>query len=100
VDVKALRQAVEPRTASDAMSDESDGHVAMMDIEEKRETGASLMFLGLGIWMMDLLVVFFLPSGIKFGHYATFLSIIIAMGVLGLVLLIIGYKVRGKSSAE
>lgn len=82
------------------MSSESHEHAAMMDIEEKRETGASLIFLGLGIWMMDLLVVFFLPSGIKFGHYAAFLSIIIAMGVLGLVLLIIGYKVRGKSSAE
>ncbi len=72
----------------------------MMDIEEKRETGASLIFLGLGVWVMDLLVVFFLPSGIEFGHYAAFLSIIIAMGVLGLLLLIVGYKVRGKSSAE
>ena len=81
-------------------SGESDEHVAMTDIEEKRETGASLMFLGLGVWMMDLLVVFFLPSGIRFGHYATFLGIIIAMGVVGLVLLIIGYKVRGTSSAE
>lgn len=50
--------------------------------------------------MMDLLVLFFLPSGIKFGRYATFLSIIIAMGVLGLVLLISGFNVRGKSSAE
>jgi NO-binding membrane sensor protein with MHYT domain len=72
----------------------------MTDIEEKRETGASLMFIGLGVWVMDFLVAFFLPSGIKFGHYAAFLSIIIAMGVLGLVLLIIGYKVRGKSTTE
>lgn len=72
----------------------------MMDIEEKRETGASLMFLGLGIWMMDLLVLFFLPSGIKYGHSATFIDIIVAMGVVGLILLIIGYTVRGKSSAE
>lgn len=72
----------------------------MMDIEEKRETGASLMFLGLGLWMMDLLVVFFLPSGTKFGHYAAFLEIIIAIGALGFALLIIGYRVRGKSSAE
>jgi hypothetical protein len=72
----------------------------MMDVEERRETGASLILLGLGVWVVDLLVVFFLPSGIKFGHYATFLSIIIAMGVLGLVLLIIGFQVRGKSSPE
>jgi NO-binding membrane sensor protein with MHYT domain len=86
--------------ASDAMSFESDEHPAMMDTEQKRETGTSLMFLGLGVWMMDSLVVFFLPSGIKYGRYATFLSIIVAMGVLGLVLLIVGYKMRGKSGGE
>jgi Na+-driven multidrug efflux pump len=82
------------------MSSGSHKPIAMMDIEEKRETGASLMFLGLGVWVMDLLVVFFLPSGIKFGRYGTFLGIIVALGVVGLVLLIIGYKVRGKSSAD
>lgn len=49
---------------------------------------------------MDLFVIFFLPSSTKVGCYPTFLGIIIAMGVLGLVLLILGYKVRGKSSAE
>ena len=68
--------------------------------EEKRETGASLMLAGLAVWAVDFLVVFFLPSDIKLGRYATFLGIIVAMGVLGLVLLIIGYKARGKSSAE
>jgi Na+-driven multidrug efflux pump len=72
----------------------------MTAIEEKRETGASLIVLGIGVWVVDFLVVFFLPSGIKLGRQATFLGIIIAMGVLGLILLIIGYKARGKSSAE
>jgi len=72
----------------------------MTAIEEKRETGASLMLLGLGVWVVDFLVVFFLPSGIKLGRYATFLSIIIAMGVLGLVLLIVGYRTLGKSIEE
>jgi hypothetical protein len=72
----------------------------MTGIEEKRETGASLMLAGLALWAVDFLVVFFLPSGIKLGRYATFFGIIVAMGVLGLVLLIIGYKTRGKSSAE
>jgi hypothetical protein len=74
--------------------------VSMTGIEEKRETGASLMLAGLALWAVDFLVVFFLPSGIKLGRYATFFGIIVAMGVLGLVLLIIGYKTRGKSSAE
>jgi Na+-driven multidrug efflux pump len=82
------------------MRSEPDEHIAMTAIEEKRETGASLILLGLGVWVVDFLVVFFLPSGIKLGRYATFLGIIIAMGVLGLVLLIIGYKTRGRSSAE
>ena len=82
------------------MSSESRGWIAMMDVEEKHETGASLMFVGLGIWMMDLLVIFFLPSGIVYGHRATFLGIITTMGVLGLILLIAGYKVRGKSGDQ
>jgi hypothetical protein len=82
------------------VSSEPEKHIAMATPEEKRETGASLMLLGFGVWVVDFLVVFFLPSGIKLGRQATFFGIIIAMGVLGLVLLMIGYKARGKSSAE
>jgi hypothetical protein len=74
--------------------------VAMTDTEGKRETGASLIFIGLAIWVVDFLVVFFLPSGIKLGRQGTFLNIILALGVLGLALLIIGYRARGKSSGE
>ncbi len=74
--------------------------LVMMDAEAKHETGASLMFLGLGIWMMDLLVACFLPSGIVYGRRGMFLGIIITMAVLGLVLLITGYQVRGKSGDE
>ena len=72
----------------------------MTNLEEKRETGTSVMLAGLAVWVVDFLVVFFLPSGIKLGRYTTFFGIIVAMGVLGLVLLIIGYKARGKSDAE
>ncbi|MGA3092377.1 MAG: hypothetical protein ABSD75_27550 [Terriglobales bacterium] len=71
-----------------------------MDIEEKRETGSSLIVVGFGVWMMDLLAAFFLPSAITHGQRATFLDVIVALGVLGLVLLIVGYTVRGKSRAE
>lgn len=71
-----------------------------MDAEERHETGASLMVLGFGIWLMDLLVVFFLPSGIQYGHRATFLEIIGAMAVVGLTLLIAGYTIRGKTRSE
>ena len=67
----------------------------MMDIEEKQETGASLMVIGLGIWLMDLLVMFFLPSAVVYGHRTMFLGIITTMGLVGLILLITGVRVRG-----
>jgi hypothetical protein len=82
------------------MSSKPHEQVVMAGIEEKRETGASLIFLGLALWVVDFLVIFFLPSGIKLGRQGTFLNIILALGVLGLALLIIGYRARGKSSAE
>jgi hypothetical protein len=69
----------------------------MADAEQKRETGTSLMFIGLAIWVADLLVVFFLPSGMKLGRAAMFTSIIVALAVLGLILMIGGYLKRGKA---
>jgi len=68
--------------------------------EEKREIGKSLMFTGLAVWVVDLLVMFFLPAGIKLGRYTTFIGLIAALGVLGLILVVAGYRTRGKSSAE
>jgi len=82
------------------MDSKSHEHVVMADIEEKQETGAGLIFIGFALWVVDFLVVFFLPSAIKLGRQGTFLNIILALGVLGLALLIIGYRARGKSSAE
>jgi len=69
-------------------------------IEEKWETGTSMMLAGLAVWVVDFLVVFFLPSGVKLGRYGAFLGIIIAMALVGLSLLIVGYKARGKSGLE
>jgi high-affinity Fe2+/Pb2+ permease len=68
----------------------------MADVEEKRETGASLMFIGLAVWVADLLVVFFLPSGMKLGRQTMFISVIATLAVLGLVLVVTGYLKRGK----
>ncbi len=72
----------------------------MADAEERREGGAGLMFIGLALWVADLLVVFFLPSGMKLGREATFLSIIAVLGVLGLILMVAGYLKRRKAGAE
>ena len=82
------------------MSSKAHERVPMTSIEEKRETGASLIFLGLAIWVVGFLVVFFLPAGIKLGREATFLNIILALGVVGLALLIIGLRARGNSGPD
>jgi uncharacterized membrane protein len=69
----------------------------MADAAEKRELGVSLMFIGLALWVADLLVVFFLPAAAKIGWHATFVSIIAVLAVLGLGLMMGGYAVRGKT---
>lgn len=69
----------------------------MADAEQKRESGTSLMFIGLAVWVADLLVVFFLPSGMKLGRETMFISIIATLAVLGLILMISGYLKRGKA---
>src|SRR5690349_20525335 len=84
---------------SDSMSSVISEQVMTL-IEEKQETGLSLMLAGVAVWVVDFLVVFFLPSGIKLGRQGTFLSIIIAMAAIGLFLLIVGYRARGNSSTE
>ncbi len=72
----------------------------MADAEEKRETGASLMFIGLAVWVVDLLVVFFLPSGMRLGRQTMFISIIVVLFLVGLILMVSGYVKRGKAGTE
>jgi hypothetical protein len=72
----------------------------MADVEEKRETGTSLMFIGLAVWVADLLVVFFLPAGMRQGRETVFISIIATLAILGLILMIAGYAKRGRSGDE
>ena len=72
----------------------------MTNAETKQETGASLMFIGLAVWVADLLVVFFLPAGARLGSRPTFLSIIVVLAVVGLILVLTGYFKRGKSPEE
>lgn len=67
----------------------------MADLEETREMGATLMFIGVGVWAMDFLVLFFFPSAGKSSR--TFVDILATMAIVGLTLLIIGYRMRGKS---
>jgi len=67
----------------------------MANVEVRRETGASLMFIGLAIWVVDLLVLFFLPAAMKLGRQGTFTGILTTLFVLGLCLIVFGYIQRG-----
>jgi len=64
--------------------------------QSKHETGVSLMFIGLAIWVADALVVFFLPASVKMGGRATWLAAITALALTGLLLLIVGLRMRGR----
>jgi len=67
---------------------------------EKRETGTSLMFVGLALWVSDLLVIFFLPAGMKLGNYISFLAIVAALALFGLALMVKGYEMRKDGISE
>jgi uncharacterized membrane protein YqjE len=66
----------------------------MADAEEKRETGGSLMFAGLAIWVAGLLVLFYLPAAVRIGHQGRFEMILAGLGVLGAVLMARGWWMR------
>jgi hypothetical protein len=65
--------------------------------QSKKETGASLMFIGLAIWVADALVLFFLPASVKMGGRFTWLLAITALALMGFTLLVVGYMMRGKA---
>ena len=71
----------------------------MVDAEEKRETGGSLMFAGLAIWVAGLLVLFYLPAAVRIGHQGRFAAILVGLGALGAFLMVRGWYMR-RGSAE
>jgi len=66
----------------------------MADSEEKQEKGGSLMFAGLAVWVAGLLVLFFFPASFRTGQQFRFEAILIGLGVLGAVLMGVGWKMR------
>lgn len=72
----------------------------MANVEEKRELGGSLIFIGLALWVADLLVIFYLPALMKFGRHGTVSGIVAVLAVAGLTLMITGYGLRRKSEAS
>lgn len=71
----------------------------MSNAEEKREFGASLLFIGLALWVSALLVVFYLPAGMKVGHESGFVGLIVALLACGLASMIGGYR-RWKQASQ
>jgi hypothetical protein len=67
------------------------------DVEEVREKGLSLEVIGGMLWFFDFLILFFLPAGLKLGHKTAFLTLMIALGVLGLVLFVSGLVIRARA---
>ena len=66
----------------------------MVDAEEKRERGSSLMFAGLAVWVAALLVLFYMPAAIRVGHQGRFEAILILLGAAGAVLMGRGWMMR------
>ena len=66
----------------------------MVNAEEKRETGGSLMFAGLAVWVAGLLVLFFLPAAVRIGSQERFAALLAGLGVLGAVLMARGWWMR------
>jgi hypothetical protein len=72
-------------------------HAIREDREQaKKETGASLMFIGLAVWVADALVAFFFPSAVRIGGQGVFLTIILVLAGMGLALMLSGYVMRGE----
>jgi Na+-driven multidrug efflux pump len=65
--------------------------------EETREKGLSLEVIGGMVLFFDVLILFFLPAGLKLGHKSVFLAIMTAMAVLGIVLIAYGLVVRSRA---
>jgi uncharacterized membrane protein len=67
------------------------------DAEQTREKGRSLLMIGGMILFFDVLILFFLPAGLKLGHKTAFIALMGPLAVLGLVLIVSGYVIRAKA---
>ena len=70
------------------------------DVEEVREKGLSLEVIGGMLWFFDFLILFFLPAGLKLGHKTAFLTLMVALGVLGLALFVSGLVIRARTESN
>ncbi|HWR17818.1 MAG TPA: hypothetical protein VN577_23515 [Terriglobales bacterium] len=62
--------------------------------EQRRETGLSLIVIGVMLWCFDALVFFMLPSGTKLGYQRPFAIIILTVLFAGLAMVGLGLHLR------
>lgn len=65
----------------------------------KAESATAWMFTGLALFVVDLLVIFFVPAAIKLGNQRVFAAIFLVLAVTSVGLMATGYS-RCKSSSE
>ncbi len=68
----------------------------MPDNEDRFEKASALVLVGLMLWVLDALVLFFFPAALKHGPRYGFYTIMSGLGVAGLACMITGYVVRRK----
>jgi NADH:ubiquinone oxidoreductase subunit 6 (subunit J) len=69
---------------------------AMRSAEEKRETGTALMIIGWVMVLFAFLVMFYQPAAVRLGE-SRFQIIAAALILIGLVLNVIGARVRAQN---
>ncbi len=69
-----------------------------VDLEERQETGAAWMVIGGICWMVAFIAMFFHPAAWKLGLF-TFVEYAGALVIIGVILFVIGWRVRRKAGA-
>jgi NADH:ubiquinone oxidoreductase subunit 3 (subunit A) len=82
------------------MSARAESQEAVMADLAKAESAMAWMFIGLALFVVDLLVIFFLPAAIKLGTQRIFAAIILVLAVMSVGLMATGYSRRKNSSEE
>lgn len=66
--------------------------------EEVKEKGLSLEFIGGMVLFFDILILFFLPAGLKLGYKTAFLAVMSVVAAAGVVLIACGFMMRARAN--
>jgi hypothetical protein len=66
----------------------------LVDTEQRRENGTSMIVIGFMMWCFAALIFFFMPAGVRLGQQRAFGILIGSVMVAGLVVAAIGLRLR------